>query len=173
MKKLIFILLMCAPLFALSQGSDVFNMPKDSTVQDTSGLEEVTILANKKAGFPFRTVIWDRKVVVLTIEQLRVLSKSAAKSSVTDSLVTQLFIADDLNREILKQMGAKVELLEESKDAAIQMYQAEKLKRLNNETALRAKDEIIELQTKEIRRQRITKWVGYGVALVVVIVVIV
>jgi hypothetical protein len=103
---------------------------------------------------PFQTVFLDHKVFVLTVEQVRMLGMHAGRSEINDSLVVQLEKTDSLNRLQIEELNINIQVLKESEDAAIRMYSAERQKRLNNEILMRAKDHLIELQDKTIRRQK-------------------
>lgn len=127
-----------------------------------NGKIPVTIYVEPDASFPFETQIFNRRAVIMTINQARGLSMYAGKSDKVDSLSTTTAVADSLCLLKVKELEEKVFTTEQSLEVALLSYEAEKLKNSNNLTLMGTKDELIKVQKKEIRRQKLMKW-GFAI----------
>ena len=129
-------------------------------VPDTlvNGRIPVKVLLNPNSAFPYETELFNRKVVIMTINQARGLSMYAGKYDKADEIQSINEVADSLCLERIGEFEEKIRLLEENNTAAILSYEAEKLKNDNLNTGTRVKDELIKAQAKELRRQKIQKW---------------
>jgi len=123
-----------------------------------NGKIPITIYISPDASFPFEANVLNQKSVIMTLNQARGLSMYAGKTDKLDSLNISSTVADSLCLLKVEELEGKVYTTEMSLQAAMLSYEAEKLKNENNATAVAVKDDIIKVQKKEIRRQKLMKW---------------
>lgn len=131
-----------------------------------NGKMPVTILVNPAETFPYKAIMFNKTVYVLTYNQLKGLSNAAAIDSTALQTIKQLEFADSLNTQTITNLEETNQRLEQNYEAAMLSYEAEKLKAENNQGLIDTKDALIATQRKEIRRQKFGKWaaiVGGGI----------
>lgn len=162
MKTIITILLLAIANVAISQTNTTSlldQLPPDtlSTVQQL-----ITIHIPANTSFPFEATILERRAVVMTMNQARGLSMYAGKSAKSDSIIIISETSDSLLLQKIEELQQKVASYKISVEAALLSYEAEKMKNENSATAIAIKDELIKVQRKEIRRQKLQKW-GFAI----------
>lgn len=149
MKKLITIIIVLLSLTAKAQYTP------DTLV---NGKMPVTIYVDPAESFPYKVIMFNKTAYVLTYNQLKGLSNSAAIDSTALSAIVELEAADSLNIEIIADLEETNAKLKQNYEAAMLSYEAELERANNNQGLMDTKDALIAVQRKEIRRQKFAKW---------------
>lgn len=170
MKNIVTILLLFITYMGTCQSNSINLI--DYLPPDTLATEQqlITIYIPPNTSFPFEATILEKRAVIMTMNQARGLSIYAGKSAKSDSIIIVSETSDSLLLQKIEELKAKVESYKMSTELALLSYEAERTKNENNATAIAIKDELIKVQKKEIRRQKLQKW-GFAIIAGVVTVI--